>query len=657
MARCTKKLTLKPINVAKKTSSLNVITKLKRVSETKRLDIQVLRGIAILAVLIDHLPLPRQILESGFRGVDMFFVISGFVITSSLIRRSSTGEQISPVNFLLQRIRRLYPAFFVVMIFSLLVLISADWIPYMERGVSQSALAGTWYFQNFWMLNQSFNYFKPYFANPFTHLWSLSVEEQFYFLVAAGLIALKLVKYKKSFTFIVTTIFLVFSALANRKWGEEVSPIIKFTGELSGFLLPQYRAWQLLLGVLTALLVSGLRPIRTRIVALIPAWLYSILHLVAVCAIAISLKLPEPHPGLNSAEFRVRIFATIICAATALILILGSFPKREKLQPSDGNFFTRITIFFGDRSYSLYLIHWPFIVFVPEFFHDQKYIWIVQLVLILVCTEFIYRTIEWKWIARSLTNRRVLTWFVVGQLFLTSIIIFWRNDISSIDSPAQGVAVFSLTDAQCGNYNLPFYCVTDPSSEAIILVEGDSFALMVSPLILELARKQEIPVAFGINNAGLSLGYYRNLATDGKKTVVLSWFKYFDTSVYISHLSDLLSSDETLHVFAFLNGPSLGGDRLTKISRKDAMARRDREIELRAVLSRPEFDRLTLVDPLDSFCEGDVCTIQSGDAIYLFDRGHLSTTGIERLRPLFNNIFLEIESLTAEYTKKLTLKP
>lgn len=651
MARHTKKPTPKPTNVPKRKNSLKVITRLTRVSEAKRLDIQVLRGIAILAVLIDHLPLPRQILESGFRGVDMFFVISGFVITSSLIRRSSTGEKISPVNFLLQRIRRLYPAFFFVMIFSLLVLISADWMPYMERGVSQSAMAGTWYFQNFWMLNQSFSYFEPKFANPFTHLWSLSVEEQFYILVAAGLVVLKLVKRKKSFIFIVTLTFLVFSALANLKWGEKVSPIIKFTGDLSGFLLPQYRAWQLLLGVLTALFVSGLLPTRTRPFALIPAWLYSLSYGVTIYAIAVSLILPEPHPGLNGAEFRVRIFATIICAATALILILGSFPKREKLKPTGSNFFTRVTIFFGDRSYSLYLIHWPFIVFIPEFFHNQKYIWTVQLVLILVCAEFIYRTIEWKWIARSLTNCRVLTWFVVGQLFLTSIIIFWQNDISNIDSQAQGVAVASLTDAQCGNYNLPFYCVTDSSSEAIIFVEGDSFALMVSPLILELARKQEIPVAFGINMADLPLGYYRNLATDGKKTVVLSWFNHFDPSVYISHLSELLSSDKTLHVFAFLNGPSLGGDRLTKISRKSAMARRDREIELRTVLSRPEFVRLTLVDPLDSFCEGDVCTIQSGDAIYMSDRGHLSTTGVEILRPIFNNIFLEIESLTAEYTK------
>ena len=168
---------------------------------------------------------------------------------------------------------------------------------------------------------------------------------------------------------------------------------------------------------------------------------------------------------------------------------------------------------------------------------------------------------------------------------------------------------------------------------------------MVSPLILELARKQEMAVAFGINMADLPLGYYRNEASDGKKTVVLSWFNHFDPSVYISHLSDLLSSDKTLHVFAFLNGPSLGGDRLTKISKKDAMARRDREIELKEALSRPEFARLTVVDPLDSFCENEACTIQSGDAIYMSDRGHLSTTGIERLRPLFDNIFLEIESL------------
>ena len=149
-------------------------------SGLKRVDIQALRGLAILAVLINHLPLPRQLLESGFRGVDMFFVISGFVITNSLIRQSSNGQKISPSNFLLQRVRRLYPAFFIVMIASLVILISFDWLPYMERGVIKSAMAGTWYYQNFWMINQSFSYFEPSFTNPFTHMWSLSVEEQFY---------------------------------------------------------------------------------------------------------------------------------------------------------------------------------------------------------------------------------------------------------------------------------------------------------------------------------------------------------------------------------------------------------------------------------------------------------------------------------------------
>ncbi|CAB4764669.1 MAG: acyltransferase family protein [Actinobacteria bacterium] len=618
-------------------------------AESKRIDIQALRGLAIFSVLVNHLPLPRQIFESGFRGVDIFFVISGFVITNSLIRQSLKRQKISPVNFLLQRVRRLYPAFFVVMIANLIILISNDWLPYMERGVIKSAMAGTWYFQNFWMLNQNFSYFEPSFTNPFTHMWSLSVEEQFYLLVSFGLLILRFIKNKKFFTFIATLFLFALSALASLKWGETVSPIIKFSGELSAFLLPQYRAWQLLLGVLVACAAVCLQPIKSNLGVLVNPRMRSVLYISAIAVIAISLKLDEPARGLHSAEFKVQLFATTICAATALILFLGSFPPETNAKSKSANLIIRVATFFGDRSYSLYLVHWPIIVLLPEFYWQNRYLWIVELVAILLCTEIIYQSVEWVWLNRSLNNRKVFSWFLLGQIILTSGIVIWRHDFSKVNLTAQGKAINGQIDSKCGRVELPFKCVIENESDVTILVEGDSFALMVTPLILELANKYQIRVAFGIDMADLPLHYYENTeATAGKKLIVLSWFNHYETDPYIAHISELLSQNDTLHVFAFLNGPTLTGERLRKISRAELIANRDREPELKSALLLPEFKELTVIDPLNSFCNNDICSIQSGEQIFLSDHGHLSSTGVEILRPLFEDIFQEIKEIALD---------
>ena len=172
------------------------------------------------------------------------------------------------------------------------------------------------------------------------------------------------------------------------------------------------------------------------------------------------------------------------------------------------NTILRAASFLGDRSYSLYLVHWPIIILLPEFYWQNRYLWVVELVAILLCTEIIYRSVEWVWLNRSLNNRKVFSWFLVGQIILTSTIVIWRHDFSKVNFTAQGVAINGQIDPKCGRVELPFKCVIENDSDVTILVEGDSFALMVSPLILELANKYQIRVAFGIHRADLPLHYY-----------------------------------------------------------------------------------------------------------------------------------------------------
>lgn len=139
-----------------------------------------------------------------------------------------------------------------------------------------------------------------------------------------------------------------------------------------------------------------------------------------------------------------------------------------------------------------------------------------------------------------------------------------------VDPAKQGLAINTLIDPQCGGVDLPFRCVIKNNSNLTIFVEGDSFALMVSPLIIDLARKYQLNVAFGIDVADLPMNYYENLkATTGKQIVVLSWFRHYDPNSYIEHVSGLLSQKDTLRVFAFLNGPRLSGDRLQNVSRAE----------------------------------------------------------------------------------------
>ena len=143
--------------------------------------IQGLRALAVLLVIAYHYGFP---VKNGFIGVDVFFVISGFVITQSLLR-NNTGSRLQDLsNFYIKRIARLFPAFFVVFLFTML----AVFLVYSPNvGVQQNAIKGSLgamlALSNFAIPRISGGYFGASGeSNPFLHTWSLSVEEQFYLI-------------------------------------------------------------------------------------------------------------------------------------------------------------------------------------------------------------------------------------------------------------------------------------------------------------------------------------------------------------------------------------------------------------------------------------------------------------------------------------------
>ena len=142
---------------------------------TYRNDIQGLRGISVLLVVLYHTDL---IFKGGFIGVDVFFVISGYVIMSSLLNEYQKHSSISLKKFISRRVIRLLPASSIVVIFTLITSIFI-FSPFSEQGqVARTSISSTFFSTNLFFILQ--NSYSALVNNPFRHMWSLGVEEQFY---------------------------------------------------------------------------------------------------------------------------------------------------------------------------------------------------------------------------------------------------------------------------------------------------------------------------------------------------------------------------------------------------------------------------------------------------------------------------------------------
>ncbi len=201
-------------------------------------DIDGLRAIAVLAVVLYHFGLP---LSGGFVGVDIFFVISGFLIGGILWREYDGTGRISLKNFYIRRLRRLAPAFFAMLagtaVFGWLIL-----LPFEYREFGKAVIASTVYLSNLLFYRQAGYFDTASEDKPLLHTWSLAVEEQFYIFLPLVLIALARWRWGLLAALIAT-------------WGASLAACILITplSHTATFYLFPFRAWELLSGVLLAI--------------------------------------------------------------------------------------------------------------------------------------------------------------------------------------------------------------------------------------------------------------------------------------------------------------------------------------------------------------------------------------------------------------------
>lgn len=302
-----------------------------------RPDLQGLRAIAVIAVLLFHVW--PKIFRGGFVGVDVFFVISGFLITGLLIAEAEQTMRVDLLRFWGRRMMRLLPAATIVLLAAIAG--TLIWLPRTEWiNTARHAFASAFYFENWALVAQAVDYWaQGQTPSPLQHYWSLSIEEQFYIfwppIVALAAFLGTLGKGS------VRGYALVFIALI---FGVSISYSIAPASEGSAsYFKTTTRAWELALGAFLA--VAQSRVHVPRLLRSVFGWL----GLVAVAGAIVFINEQMRFPGW------VAIVPTF---GTALLILSGDAPfspyRLLAIKPAQ---------YVGDISYSLYLWHWPIIVF------------------------------------------------------------------------------------------------------------------------------------------------------------------------------------------------------------------------------------------------------------------------------------------------------
>jgi peptidoglycan/LPS O-acetylase OafA/YrhL len=343
-----------------------------RCASNRRADVQGLRALAVLLVVGYHAGLP---LPSGFAGVDVFFVISGFVITATLVRELADTGRLRLGAFYARRVRRLLPALTLVLVFVAAVGVLGSPIA-AQKTAGLTGIAAALFSANFYLYHLGSGYFDVSAGlNPLLHTWTLGVEEQFYLVFPALLlVSWKLGRRALALVAIggatALSFYLAYRYALAYPVGGVQNP------QRFGFYASPSRAWEFGAGSLVALGV----PLFRRI----PFGLADVVAAAGLAWLVVGLLVLDGPGVLSAGE------TAALVTGVSLLLVAGS--GRGSLVARGLG--ARPAVWIGDLSYSWYLWHWPLIVFARALWPGTPHVAVAAAALSLLPAWLSYRYVE-----------------------------------------------------------------------------------------------------------------------------------------------------------------------------------------------------------------------------------------------------------------------
>ncbi|NBV05762.1 MAG: acyltransferase [Proteobacteria bacterium] len=641
------------------------MNKLKKSSSLKyRADIDGLRAIAILFVVFFHF----CGFTGGFIGVDIFFVISGFLISTIIFNGLDSGS-FSFIDFYSRRIKRIFPALLLVLTFSIIF----GWFvlfPIEYKLLNKHIFRASYFVSNFNLLKESSDYFNNASDNkPLLHLWSLAVEEQFYIIWPL----LMWLAWKFRLNVVKIAIFI---AIGSFTFG-----LYKvFHNKAAAFYLPQSRFWELLIGSILVH-VNNRKEVfldwfkKTLNVA--EAKILNLLSLLGFILIGISVFI------LAREKYFPGAWALLPTFGAALIIFAGSSAwfNRVILQNS-------ILVWFGLISFPLYLWHWPLLSFAKIIQNDAPIVFIKILIFLasIILAWLTYRFVE-KPIRFGNKPKKKILYLCIFMLLLGVISNdLYRNERLNVYQKNSWDLVRTdrlKPDESCNIFGINsknIICSTN-SDKPEILIVGDSHATSLNSSVYE--KKVNLKTLLLSANSCLPFDKYlaqkefkhddcRNLTTQIKfavkevssiKTIIIMTYspeeedfeKYgFNNSTkkneskdlflkgYSDFIAELISAGK--NVVFVVDVPKLSHDPklcVTRIFNKnpasDCKIGKNLVFEKEASYRKIVKDlkkinpKLNLFYSSDVFCDENYCYGKDSNNIFYYDQHHLSVAGSKKL--------------------------
>lgn len=413
-------------------------------------EIDGLRAIAVISVILFHLGF--NTVSGGYVGVDIFFVISGYLITK-IIALDIERQRFSYFSFMMRRIARLYPALAVTLIISVLAgfLLMA---PAHYKTLSHSTITAFLSISNFEFWRGTGYFDTSSETNPLLHTWSLGVEQQFYFVWPLLLLLI----YNTRRSAIGTILFLtLITSLILSQWATTSHSSAAY------FLMP-FRIFEFTVGGLTFWLERYW--IRTNI-------LLEVLLILGLCLLLYGFLVFTPSTAFPGVNALIPTIGASLCILGGKAKFVG-FILRNKLMT-----------FLGLISYSLYLAHWPIIVFYKYYIYRP--IRVSDKIGILICSVLfaylIYRFVETKYRKINITN---LSLAGVAKLagtaclvVMPALIVYFQNGVAYREFPERSLTPKQFQEEEYGGtgFSQGSYDLGDPNAtEPSALIMGDSYA-------------------------------------------------------------------------------------------------------------------------------------------------------------------------------------